>query len=70
MKVICHMLTSMNGKIDDSYMSKKECCLALQAYNQIRNDYHAQAVVYAWTTMKEGYVKMKIRIISRHYPFS
>ncbi len=70
MKVICHMLTSMNGKIDGSYMSKKECRLALQAYNQIRNDYHAQAVVYTWTTMKEGYVKIKNRIISRHYPFS
>ena len=70
MKVICHMLTSMNGKIDGSYMLKKECCLALQAYNQIRNDYHAQAVVYGQTTMKEGYVSSEWistnRIVSDH----
>ena len=54
-KVICHMLTSMNGKIDGDYMSKKECTGALKAYSQIRTEYDAQAVVYGQVTMREEY---------------
>lgn len=54
-KVICHMLTSMNGKIDGDYMSNKECTGALKAYNQIRTEYDAQATIYGWVTMRVGY---------------
>ena len=49
------MLTSMNGKIDGDSMSNKEYTGALKAYNQIRTEYDAQAVVYGQVTMKEGY---------------
>ena len=53
--VICHMLTSLDGKIDGEYMSSDICVPALKAYGELRNFYKCQAVLYGTTTMAQGY---------------
>lgn len=43
--VICHMLTSVDGKIDGAYMSDPECISALKEYRNFRNNYKCQATL-------------------------
>lgn len=38
--VICHMLTSLDGKIDGAYFDADECLLALKAYGELRPEHH------------------------------
>lgn len=53
--VVCHMLTSLDGKIDGDYMSAPECLPALQQYGALRPFYQCQATLYGTTTMLGGY---------------
>lgn len=53
--VVCHMLTSLDGKIDGAYMGTAPCAPALSAYGEIRKDYGCQATLYGTTTMAETY---------------
>lgn len=53
--VVCHMLTSLDGKIDGSFFSAPECGPALAEYGNIRTFYGCQATLYGTTTMKGGY---------------
>lgn len=43
--VICHMLTSLDGKIDGAYMSAPECAPALTAYGNLRGVFRCQATL-------------------------
>ena len=52
---VCHILTSLDGKIDGSFMSAPETALALRAYADIRGQYDCAATVYGTITMIEGY---------------
>lgn len=53
--VVCHMLTSLDGKIDGAYMSAPECGPALAKYGEIRGFYGCNATLYGTTTMLGGY---------------
>ena len=53
--VVCHMLTSLDGKIDGVFMSVPACAPALAEYGNIRGFYDCRATLYGTTTMKNGY---------------
>lgn len=55
--VICHMLTSVNGKIDGEFMSVPECGEALAEYGDLRREFDCSATLYGTTTMLGGFSK-------------
>lgn len=55
--VICHMLTSVNGKIDGEFMSVPECTDALAEYGNLRKQFDCPATLYGTTTMLGGFSK-------------
>lgn len=52
---ICHMLSSIDGKIDGTYYSCPEMKPVRAASNEIRMSYEATGVLYGATTMAEVY---------------
>ena len=55
MFVVCHMLTSLDGKIDGAFFSAPETAPALAAYAGLRGFYVCPATLYGTTTMLGGY---------------
>ncbi len=55
MFVVCHMLASLDGKIDGAFFGCPEAAPALEAYSSLREFYHCQAVLYGTTTMRGGF---------------
>lgn len=53
--VVCHMLCSLDGKIDGAFMSTPEAAAAVAEYGKLRGFYQCQATLYGTTTMKGGY---------------
>lgn len=53
--VVCHMLASVDGKIDGDYMSSPECFGALREYGNLRGYYECQATLYGTVTMEGSY---------------
>lgn len=53
--VICHMLTSVNGKIDGEFMSVPECADSLAEYGNLRKEFDCYATLYGTTTMLGGF---------------
>lgn len=53
--VVCHMLTSLDGKIDGAYMSDPACTPALAAYGALRGKFSCRATLYGTTTMAGSY---------------
>lgn len=53
--VVCHMLTSLDGKIDGAYMGAPQCLPALKEYGNLRSFYHCDATLYGTTTMEGSY---------------
>ena len=53
--VICHMLISLDGKIDGAFFSVPETMPALRKYGEVRQFYDCPATIYGTTTMAEGY---------------
>ncbi len=53
--VVCHMLASLDGKIDGDFFSVKESCPALAEYSNLRGFYGCQATLYGTTTMIGSY---------------
>lgn len=53
--VVCHMLTSVDGKIDGNFMSSPECSGALREYGNLRGYYECQATLYGTVTMEGSY---------------
>ncbi len=53
--VVCHMLTSIDGKIDGSFFSAPECAPALHKFAEVRESYRCTAILYGTTTMEGGY---------------
>ena len=53
--VVCHMLASLDGKIDGAFFGERETAPALKAYGALREAYSPQATVYGTTTMLGGY---------------
>lgn len=57
--VVCHMLASLDGKIDGAFFGAPEIVPAIAAYGKLRGFYHCQATVYGTTTMLGGYADGK-----------
>lgn len=55
MFVVCHMLTSLDGKIDGAFFGAPETAPASRAYAELRGYYACQATLYGTTTMLGGY---------------
>lgn len=53
--VVCHMLASLDGKIDGAFFGAPKAVSALKAYGELRDFYSCQATLYGTTTMLEGY---------------
>lgn len=58
--VVCHMLTSLDGKIDGAFFGVPETIPAIKAYGELRSFYGCQATLYGTTTMLEGYAEGKV----------
>ena len=55
MFVVCHMLASLDGKIDGAFFGAAEAAPALKSYGDLRGFYGCQATLYGTTTMLGGY---------------
>lgn len=55
--VICHMLTSLDGKIDGPFMSAPEVRPVAAEYGKLRTTFDCQATMYGTTTMGEVYAE-------------
>lgn len=55
MFVVCHMLTSLDGKIDGEFFGVPETAPAVKAYGDLRGFYDCQATLYGTTTMEGGF---------------
>lgn len=53
--VVCHMFTSVNGKIDGEFMGCPDGVLARTKYGDLRDDYHCEAMLYGTVTMAGGF---------------
>lgn len=62
--VVCHMLTSLDGKIDGAFFQAPETASALNAYGELRRDYDCQATIYGATTMLGGYADGQVPMLS------
>ncbi len=54
-RVICHMLMSLDGKIDGRYFSLPETRPGFKKYGELRTFYGCPATIYGTTTAAEGY---------------
>lgn len=55
--VVCHMRTSIDGKIDGAYMSDPGGAPAQVEYGNIRGFYSCQATLYGTVTMEGSYAE-------------
>lgn len=53
--VVCHMFTSLDGKIDGAFFGARESAPGLAEYGKIRGFYNCQATLYGTTTMRGTY---------------
>lgn len=53
--VVCHMFTSLDGKIDGAYMTDSRAVPARETYGKLRGFYDCQATLYGTTTMAGGF---------------
>lgn len=55
--VVCHMLASLDGKIDGAFMSAPENRLMGAEYGRLRTVFDCQATIYGTTTMAGSYAE-------------
>lgn len=55
--VVCHMLTSLDGKIDGDFMKAPENAPISAEYGRLRDFYACQATIYGTTTMEGSYAE-------------
>lgn len=53
--VVCHMLASLDGKIDGEFFGLPQAAQAIKTYEELRSFYGCQATLYGTTTMLGGY---------------
>lgn len=58
--VVCHMLASLDGKIDGAFFGMPETAPALKAYGDLRGFYGCPATLYGTTTMLGGYADGRV----------
>lgn len=64
MFVVCHMLASLDGKIDGAFFGAAEAAPASRAYGELRKYYGCQATLYGTTTVLGGYADGKVGSLS------
>ena len=62
--VVCHMLASLDGKIDGAFFGAPQTAPALQVYGDLRGFYGCQTTLYGTTTMLGGYADGKVSPLS------
>ena len=62
--VVCHMLASLDGKIDGAFFGAPQTAPALQVYGELRGFYSCQATLYGTITMLGGYADGKVSPLS------
>lgn len=62
--MVCHMLASLDGKIDGAFFGAPQTAPALQVYGELRGFYSCQATLYGTTTMLGGYADGKVSPLS------
>ncbi|EIB6518844.1 TPA: RibD family protein [Enterococcus faecalis] len=65
--IVCHMLTSINGKISGDYMSSKYAKSGSKAYETINESYHSQAWLCGRVTMEENFTNFQKPVIKDDY---
>ena len=55
--VVCHMLSSIDGKIDGDFMSAPENTPVREEYGKLRGFYGCQATLYGTVTMEGSYAE-------------
>lgn len=55
--IICHILTSINGKITGSFFGKPETKAGGKFYQKMHDEFKADAVAYGRTTIEEVFTK-------------
>lgn len=63
--VVCHMLASLDGKIDGDFFSAPESAPALRQFGKVRDFYNCSATLYGTTTMEGGYADGRIGAIPK-----
>lgn len=63
--VICHMLSSLDGKIDGDFFASPECAPALRQFGKVRAFYDCPATLYGTTTMEGGYADGRIETLPK-----
>lgn len=53
--VVCHMLTSLDGRIDGSFMRSEASVNAIHEYGRLRGFYACDATLYGTVTMAQAY---------------
>ena len=62
--MVCHMLASLDGKIDGAFFGAPQTAPALQVYGELRGFYSCQATLYGTITMLGGYADGKVSPLS------
>lgn len=68
--VVCHMLTSLDGKISGDFMQAPETAAALRAYGALRGTLDCQATLYGTTTMLGGYADGEVLLPAQVPPMA
>ena len=58
--VVCHMLSSLDGRIDGNFFGLPQTAQAVKTYGDLRGFYGCQATLYGTTTMLGGYADGKV----------
>ena len=58
--VVCHMLVSLDGKIDGAFFQAPQTAPALKAYGELRGHYGCAATLYGTATMLGGYADGRV----------
>lgn len=53
--VVCHICTSLDGKLDGAYQSAPAAAPALAEYGKLRSFYRCEATLYGTVTMARGF---------------
>ena len=65
--VVCHMLTSLNGKIDGAFFDNPAAGPGLDRTGKIRSGYHCDAIVFGAVTMRENLMRQSLQV-KRTFP--
>ncbi len=66
--IVCHMLTSINGKISGSYMSSKFAEAGSKAYETTNDQYNSQAWLCGRVTMEENFTNFQKPLFDENDP--